>query len=624
MPALKRHVSRPFEPVIVGQHGRHRILRRLGDGGMAETFLATSADPRRGLPLRYCIKRMHLNVSRSDFEEEAKVHMQLSHGLVVRAYDLDEDEGGRLFLVLEHVDGIDLGKLLAYYANNRRRMPVGLAVYIIHEVAEALHYVHTFASDQLRNLIHRDISPENILIGRDGSVKLADFGIVARDGRARLTRAGVAKGKTPYLAAERFDVSRGVDHRSDLFSLGVVFYEALCGEMPFAGEQDGAAPVMRAILAGEFEPLSTYAPGLSAHLTSLVSELLSNDKHKRPASALDVVARLESLELLGTIERVVAPRRALGTVVEACLATATSPQDASEQALERAEFVEELGQEILYPTASSLGLTAVPETEDVTSSHEVLTSRGRAHDESASEEAPVPSAAEAHGDAYGPPPALAARSAQAAAETPRTLATNPPTRRASWVRGTLAATALTVLALAGAWRIVLSTSEGQKARPLHQPTHIDVPAPPATRPDTLPTTPEQALPVPAAASRSAASNATDEPARPDPRELVPAANDNVAASPSTEHQTGLLIVQVRHWGWVYIDRKLVGFAPVEVRLPEGAHIVEISESETERTRHAQKLTVDIKGGQILRRTVTLQHGAGLFEKSSPGSGHDKH
>src|SRR4051794_26023951 len=200
--------------------GRYRLVERLGTGGMAHVFRAV-VDGEFQRPL--VIKRILPEVSgHPDFvrllQDEARLSARLDHRAIVRVYELG-CVANEHFLAMEFVDGPDLASLLSALGRLDRKLDPSLACYLMYEVASALAYAHSL------EIIHRDVSPSNILVSKSGAVKLCDFGIAKAAGGIRndKTRTGVVKGKVSYMSPEQAD-ARQLDPRSDLFSLGIVFW----------------------------------------------------------------------------------------------------------------------------------------------------------------------------------------------------------------------------------------------------------------------------------------------------------------------------------------------------------------------------------------------------------------
>jgi serine/threonine protein kinase len=217
------------------------ISRRLGAGGMAEVFLAKKRGA-EGTYKQLVLKRIlpaygSSRRFRTMFAEEAQLATRLNHPNIVQVYDFqDYGEEGQL-LSMEYVEGPDLRKLMRAAQGKQQRIPPYLSAYIIAEVAKGLHYAHERKDEAGKpiDIVHRDVSPQNILLSYDGAVKIADFGIAS----ANLFREepGVLKGKTAYMSPEQARGER-VTRRTDIYSLGVVFYELLT-QRPLHGGAEG-------------------------------------------------------------------------------------------------------------------------------------------------------------------------------------------------------------------------------------------------------------------------------------------------------------------------------------------------------------------------------------------------
>ncbi len=256
---------------------RYRLTRTLAKGGMAEILLA-DYEGDDGLVRQVVVKRILADFSKDPafvtmFMGEAKLAAKFIHPNIVRVIDFGIDEG-RYFLSMEYVDGFNLRTLSKRAEALGRPVPYELAARIIAQACEGLGYAHAFSEDGLPlRLIHRDISPENLLIGRNGIVKVADFGIAKVEGQVRTTRTGMVKGKLAYMAPEQF-TGGPVDHRVDIFALGIVLFELCSGRRPFDGVNDGQA--MQAVIDGRPTPLSTFRPDAPAALQEIVDRAMAN------------------------------------------------------------------------------------------------------------------------------------------------------------------------------------------------------------------------------------------------------------------------------------------------------------------------------------------------------------
>jgi serine/threonine protein kinase len=240
-PHSDRHHNRERRRHPEVRFGAYRLLHRIGTGGMAEVWRAEWHSP-QGTPMIVALKRILPNLcERREMVEmfltEARFAMRLDHPKIVRTFDAGEVDG-QPYLAMELIDGIDLS---AAWRASSEPLPVGFSVYVVREICRALAYLHSRADEngQPLGLVHRDVSPSNIMLGRDGSVKLCDFGVakaVATDHR-RVTRVGVLKGKLGYMAPEQLAGGR-YDHRADLFALGVVLHELLANRRLFKAAEE--------------------------------------------------------------------------------------------------------------------------------------------------------------------------------------------------------------------------------------------------------------------------------------------------------------------------------------------------------------------------------------------------
>jgi serine/threonine protein kinase len=268
----------PLHPghVIVG---RYRLDEPVGSGAMATVWSGTDLILHR----RVAIKVLHSHL-RSDpaflarFRHEAKVAARVTHHGVVSVYDTVEDQSAEA-IVLEFVDGITLREHL----DRVRRLSPSDTIELGVDLCDALEAAHR------SGLVHRDIKPANILIAFDGTVKIADFGIAKAEGDGDLTQMGTVVGTASYLAPEQLR-GEAVDRRTDLFSVGVVLYEALCGVQPFAGDTDTARAVAR--LHQDPAPPTRFVAGISPALESAIMSSLERDPDSRPIDAADLGHRL--------------------------------------------------------------------------------------------------------------------------------------------------------------------------------------------------------------------------------------------------------------------------------------------------------------------------------------------
>jgi len=279
-----------------GQHiGRYRLSDKIGKGGMAEIFKATEDLPEGGTRT-VAIKRLFPKLSADRefvgmFVNEAMIASTMDHENIVRTYDLI-NYGSYYYIVMEYLEGIDLEELVILEAPKSSVLSLPEITYVTHEVAMGLQYAHSARADEGAGpVIHRDISPGNILIGCDGQVKITDFGIARAKQYASFTRPGVLKGKYEYMAPE-YVKGREFDGRADIFSLGVVLYEMLTGENPFMGVT--TKEIWDKILKYDPEPPSAIVPSIPKTMDMVVKRALAKDPKRRHKSGEEFAAVLNT------------------------------------------------------------------------------------------------------------------------------------------------------------------------------------------------------------------------------------------------------------------------------------------------------------------------------------------
>ncbi len=277
--------------------GKYRVVRALGTGGMAQVFLA-SLDGPDGFSKTCVIKRIRPEYARDEayaqmFVNEAKVAAMLSHPNIVHVFEFAKEQG-TYFLAMEYVAGASIEHIVR--AARAANVPLGprTAVEVGIPAANALAYVHAFAPDDggaPLHLVHRDITPGNVLVSREGTVKLADFGVAQSTMTSQNTAAGVVKGKLPYMSPEQVS-GLPLDGRSDVFSLGIILYELITGHRLFKGDSVGATAL--AVMRGRIPPPSQLVPNVAPELERIVMTALARDLRKRYPSAHALAADLEA------------------------------------------------------------------------------------------------------------------------------------------------------------------------------------------------------------------------------------------------------------------------------------------------------------------------------------------
>ncbi|HEX2657997.1 MAG TPA: serine/threonine-protein kinase [Polyangia bacterium] len=303
--------------------GRYEILSLVGVGGMAEVFRARAHGP-GGYQRELIIKRILPHFAQNPafiraFVEEAKILGMLSHPNIVGVYDFGED-AGRHYLALEYLDGLSLAEMLSRRRRAQAPIPIGVVAFIVREVALGLSAVHTLQlpnGDSL-NVIHRDVTPSNIMTTRAGGVKLLDFGIAKSLIGETFTRRGEIKGKAGYLAPEQV---RGevIDARVDLFALGIVLYELLTLEPLFQGEGGDIAAAYR-ILEMPIVPPSQHRADVPPALDEIAMRALVRDRNGRFPTALDMSDALDQV-----IRATGVRRDDLRQFIASCVAMADPP-----------------------------------------------------------------------------------------------------------------------------------------------------------------------------------------------------------------------------------------------------------------------------------------------------------
>jgi serine/threonine-protein kinase len=278
--------------------GKYELLERAGEGGMAVVWRAVMYGA-AGFSRPVALKQMKPELREQDrqvamFVEEARLGSFLLHPNIAQVLDFVDDDKGSYWLVTEWVEGLDLGSLLCYYRSRQERIPWPLATLIGIGALRGLHAAHErhAADGTPMPIIHRDVSPQNLILGVGGAVKLSDFGLArARDRTSVLTSPGFVKGKLGYLAPELVGGAQASPH-SDLFSMGAVLWESLVGHPLFTGKND--RDVLRAIHRGHVPPVSCERPGLPKLLVLAISRALSRMPSERHPTAAAMAEDLET------------------------------------------------------------------------------------------------------------------------------------------------------------------------------------------------------------------------------------------------------------------------------------------------------------------------------------------
>jgi serine/threonine-protein kinase len=280
---------------LPGRFGPHEVVCELASGGMAVTYVGRKTGA-RGFERLVVIKRVHPHLCegrehRDMLRDEARMAALVQHPNVVPVEDVIE-ASGELCLVMPYVESLSLAALIEAAARAGERLAPAVSCRILLDVLAGLHAAHE-ATD-LRGLplaiVHRDVSPRNVLVGTDGQARLIDFGIAKAARRVTTTKSGILKGTVAYMAPEALR-RREVDRRADVFAAGALLFEALTGRRLFEGEDE--ADVLIGVLADEIPPIAPDTPGVPAEVDSVLERALARDRDERFPTAAALAEALE-------------------------------------------------------------------------------------------------------------------------------------------------------------------------------------------------------------------------------------------------------------------------------------------------------------------------------------------
>ena len=549
---------------------KYHLGGRIGGGGMAEVFEATLVGA-EGFLRPVAVKRIQPSLS-SDaifgqmFVNEARIASFLHHANIAAVLDFDRDEEGRYFLVMELIRGVDLRRLA-----DTGRLPIGISVHIAAEMLRGLDYAHELEQDGRRlGIVHRDISPHNVMVSWDGSVKLVDFGIAKAMAATGISRSGTIKGKVAYMSPEQAHAME-LDGRTDVFAVGVVLHELLVGERLFRGNTE---PEILARLLNQPIPRPTeLAPDVPPDVDRVVMKLLERDRDARyltAHSALEALlatsvssprAGLELEQLLGERFPGEAPRRRVAGVELNPAAIAPTLPGRAGQTL----------------PAGPAGLRAAP--------REVFTPTG---------------------------PAIASDTPSVFGERAFSPVPVPPPRKSRglpWRAG--AVLALVAAAATTAALMIRERSAGTVAASVASAdagaVSADQPPAPVETPAQPPEEPAETPPVAATADAAPVENPptegrlTDTPPAADDRSSR-SSRSSRSAKPRRESrhresqrgEPGYLDVAVDPWASVTVDGKSYGQTPKKISLPPGSHRVVLRNIELDKL---ETVTVKIRSGE---------------------------
>ena len=276
------------------QQQRYRVIEKLASGGMAEVFRAESAGL-EGFKKQVAIKRVlpHLSEKKkfiSMFLDEARLSAHLSHSNCVQVFDIGVGDNA-YFIVMEFVDGADLKAVLETLKKQGRELPVEEAVFIAIKICEGLCYAHELTDQEGRPfaVVHRDVSPPNVLITKYGEIKIVDFGLAKASSQLEKSEPGIIKGKFSYLSPEAA-FGKDVDHRTDIFAVGIILWEMLAGRRLFLGDTDFAT--VKLVQQAVIPPLTKVNPKVTPELERIINRSLAREPAQRYQSARDFAVAL--------------------------------------------------------------------------------------------------------------------------------------------------------------------------------------------------------------------------------------------------------------------------------------------------------------------------------------------
>lgn len=289
---------------------RFELIAELASGGMATVFLARLSGA-AGFQRLVAIKRLHPHLAREPefvemFLDEARLAARIHHPNVVPIQEVGESDDG-YYLVMDYIEGDTLARVLARAAKTQTQVPYGVTIRVMLDVLAGLHAAHEMKDDRGEPLqiVHRDVSPQNILVGVDGVARVVDFGVARAAARLSTTRSGQLKGKLAYMAPEQ---ARGgaIDRRADLFACGIVLWEALATKRLFRGE--GEAETLNRVLYDPIPPPSSARPDVPKSLDELCMKALAREPDERFPTAQDFADELErvarALDSVGSVRDV--------------------------------------------------------------------------------------------------------------------------------------------------------------------------------------------------------------------------------------------------------------------------------------------------------------------------------
>jgi serine/threonine-protein kinase len=275
-----------------GMRDRYTITERLDHGGMAEVFRGV-AESMEGFKKAVAIKRILPNLTKNQkfvsmFLDEARLSLFLQHANIVQVFDISRTPDNAYFLVMEYVDGCNLKALIERQKQKTKRIDIGHSVYLMTECCKALQYAHSLEHPETNEplgIVHRDISPPNILLSKNGEIKLVDFGLAKANSQIESTDPGVVKGKFSYLSPEAAS-GLEVDHRADVFAVGIILWELFTGRRLFYGDTD--YQTVELVRQARVPSIAALNAEIDSELEQVVRKSLARDPNERYQNAADL------------------------------------------------------------------------------------------------------------------------------------------------------------------------------------------------------------------------------------------------------------------------------------------------------------------------------------------------
>ena len=311
-------MAKLFDPGTGRQRvDRYELVGEIASGGMATVYLARLTGV-GGFQRFVAMKRLHPHLaSEKEFVEmfldEARIAARIHHPNVVPILEVGASTVG-YYLVMEYIEGDTLARLLARAATLGKRLPSGIALRIALDMLSGLHAAHELRDDagDSVELVHRDVSPQNVLVGVDGIARITDFGVARASSRLTATRAGQLKGKIAYMAPEQAAGEESLDRRADVFAAGIVVWEALAAKRLFKAENEAAT--LSRVMSEPVPPLNIIVPGLTQALANVVARALDRDPARRFSTCAQFADALEACAT--EKDRIATPRELAAYVAE--------------------------------------------------------------------------------------------------------------------------------------------------------------------------------------------------------------------------------------------------------------------------------------------------------------------